>query len=88
MTPGKAITFCQKALNIKEEPRLYCQMADAYIADEMFDEGESHVTSSMYCTILYVSFYIATYEEFCESEYVAFKCNDVVNKHPCICVFS
>lgn len=32
--------FCQKALNIKEEPRLYCEMADANIADEMYDEGE------------------------------------------------
>lgn len=41
VTPNQAITFCQKALNIKEEPRLYCEMADANIADEMFDEGES-----------------------------------------------
>ncbi|XP_045103074.1 dnaJ homolog subfamily C member 3-like isoform X2 [Portunus trituberculatus] len=39
VTPNQAITFCQKALNIKEEPRLYCEMADANIADEMFDEA-------------------------------------------------
>lgn len=32
--------FCQKALNIKEEPRLYCEMGDANIADEMYDEGK------------------------------------------------
>lgn len=40
VSPTEAVTFCQKALNIKEEPRLYCEMADANIANEMFDEGE------------------------------------------------
>lgn len=40
MAPTEAVNFCQKALSIKEEPRLYCEMADANIADEMYDEGK------------------------------------------------
>ncbi|XP_071543692.1 dnaJ homolog subfamily C member 3 [Panulirus ornatus] len=38
--PSEALTFCKKALDIKEEARLYCDMAEAHIADEMFDEGQ------------------------------------------------
>ncbi|KAK4306351.1 hypothetical protein Pmani_021809 [Petrolisthes manimaculis] len=37
--PPQALNYCQMALNIKEEPRLYCEMGDAHIADEMFDEA-------------------------------------------------
>lgn len=37
--PSEALTFCKKALDIKEEARLYCDMAEAHIADEMFDEA-------------------------------------------------
>lgn len=38
--PPQALNYCQMALNIKEEPRLFCEMGDAHIADEMYDEGE------------------------------------------------
>ncbi|KAK7074490.1 DnaJ subfamily C member 3 [Halocaridina rubra] len=39
--PTAAVTACRHALNIKEEARLYCDMAEAHIADEMFDEAVS-----------------------------------------------
>ena len=38
--PSKSIEACSKALKISEEPRLYCDRADAYIADEMYSEGK------------------------------------------------
>lgn len=47
VAPTKAVTFCQKALNIKEEPRLYCEMADANIADEMFDEAVKYFQKAL-----------------------------------------
>ncbi|KAG0717119.1 DnaJ subfamily C member 3 [Chionoecetes opilio] len=47
LAPTKAVTFCQEALNIKEEPRLYCEIADAYIADEMFDEAARYFQKAL-----------------------------------------
>lgn len=38
--PSEAVNSCNKAISIKEEARLYCDRAEAHIADEMFDEGE------------------------------------------------
>lgn len=38
--PSEAVTSCTKAIQIKEEARLYCELAEAHIADEMYDEGK------------------------------------------------
>lgn len=34
-----AIHNCQEALKIKKEPGLICDSAEAYLAAEMFDDG-------------------------------------------------
>lgn len=44
---SEAIKYCSKALNIKEEPRIYCDMADAHIADEMFDEAVNYFQKAL-----------------------------------------
>lgn len=31
---------CSDAININDEPRLYCDRAEAYLAEDMFDEVE------------------------------------------------
>lgn len=35
----QAINNCQKALNIRREPGVLCDSAEAYLAAEMFDDG-------------------------------------------------
>lgn len=35
----QAINNCQKALNIRREPNMLCDSAEAYLAAEMFDDG-------------------------------------------------
>jgi len=35
----QAINNCQQALNIRREPGVLCDSAEAYLAAEMFDDG-------------------------------------------------
>ena len=37
--PSASIDYCNKALDIREEPRTYCDRAEAHILNEDFDEG-------------------------------------------------
>lgn len=37
--PSQAIKNCQEALKIRKEPGVYCDSAEAYLAAEMFDDG-------------------------------------------------
>lgn len=42
----QAINNCQAALKIKREPELICDSAEAYLAAEMFDDGNLHFFTS------------------------------------------
>ena len=35
---GSARLACSNALKVEEEPRLYCDRAEAYLAEDMYDE--------------------------------------------------
>ena len=35
---SEAKKACSEALRIQDEPRLYCDRAEVYLADEMYDE--------------------------------------------------
>lgn len=36
---SESLQYCQEALQIKQDPDIYCDKADVYIATDMFDEG-------------------------------------------------
>jgi len=37
---SKSVASCAEALNIREDPEVYCDRAEAYIAGRMFDSGK------------------------------------------------
>ena len=36
--PGESRKACTEALKIEDEPRLYCDRAESYLLEDMFDE--------------------------------------------------
>lgn len=42
----QAINNCQEALNIRREPGVLCDSAEAYLVAEMFDDGKFYIFSN------------------------------------------
>ncbi len=56
--PTEARKSCSEALKVEEEPRLLCDRADAYLAEDMFDEVYMlfHIVQFVRTSFLYIIF--------------------------------
>lgn len=46
--PSQAIDNCQEALKIRREPTILCDSAEAYLANELYDDGNVSIRALRY----------------------------------------